>query len=531
MTTTADAIELLNEAEQTTEPETPAIDELLTSYGLDSVDATATEGTADRIDPSEEAGAVGLLEYFAPGGDKGGDAGGDTAEGAGQEPAATGDKQTEPAPVPEKDAADKASTEPEGEGKAKEPDEPTGLDSELTEEETALVQSRPEAERAETERKLKAAKFEDHLRSARPIEEIGQYLSSVSESRAQELSTYFVTQAIANPEQLEGALREVATKQPEAYRDFVVGLMEGNIKQFTAETTETPGVTIDELKTAVRFYEAHKERIDKINDPAAFDFEGTTNRSGEFDPALLADTELTPADLADMEEWVPEIADKVKAVLQRGAQAPPPATEAKPAVADPKSDEPAPDAGLTLEVVEGENNAFLEGYNFLDTHLRQLVLKEAGIAVGANEEKLAPEVADLKRLKGDVLLRGLGDSLPPFERGLLQWIDGRDDKTKAAFAEALRDMGHFTKAREGKNVAAAAQKMVPFAERYMRERYKTPIVQHLDAAIERMAGSPARAADVDQYIPGGAPSVSQTPQPTDADSAFFDLALNYQPPQ
>jgi hypothetical protein len=83
-------------------------------------------------------------------------------------------------------------------------------------------------------------------------------------------------------------------------------------------------------------------------------------------------------------------------------------------------------------------------------------------------------------------------------------------------------------AREGHNVKASSQKIAPLAELYLSERLKHPVFAQLDALIEQMATVPAaKTTDADEFIPAGSPRVSQTPKETDADSAYYDLALNY----
>jgi hypothetical protein len=104
--------------------------------------------------------------------------------------------------------------------------------------------------------------------------------------------------------------------------------------------------------------------------------------------------------------------------------------------------------------------------------------------------------------KRDVWINGKGD-LPAFEKGFAQW-----GKEYPEFNQLLGRVWHFADKNEEANVIAAAQALLPYTERYVKERIKHPIFARLDNAIKILAAQTNPKVPNDAIVPG-APANSQ----------------------
>jgi hypothetical protein len=141
-----------------------------------------------------------------------------------------------------------------------------------------------------------------------------------------------------------------------------------------------------------------------------------------------------------------------------------------------------------------------------------------GLKVSAEEQQHAPQVALLKALKRDLLLNGNDGDLPYFEKGLGEW--GKEDKE---FGQILAQALHYSEKLEQPNVDAAAQKLLPYADRYLQERLKHPVFATLDAIIQLVSAQTNPKVTNDAIIPGA--PVNSQPQASDAHSRISDLLM------
>jgi len=436
---------------------------LAADFGLDP-EPEQTPDPQPTPDASEEAGAEKVVEAAAATGDKGkGEAADKQAEAAGE------------------------------------------ADPDLTAEENELVRSRPEAEQGETARKLKAARFEDHyLNPDKPAEDVRSYLEGKSPSRYGELEQAIVARRLADPETFAA---DYFRKSPEGYGKLALAVFNGNPAYFAKALTGRE-VEAQTLKTALDFYERNRDRVPPDDAP-----------------------DLSPEELAEVEQWTPEIAGKVKAILESKADVARQRAEVEAAKAKPEPEKPAEERQAELlkqqqAIKADQAKAWDAGYSHFESYIGKKAETAAGVLVTPKERELAPQVALLKDLKREILMQGMGEDLPDFERGLYQWAEGRDERTREAYLQSVAAMGRFSEAREPDNVLSAARKLIPHADKYFDERLNHPVFAQLDALIALAVQAANPKSTAEEIVPGSGGNVSQQ-KPSDPNAAFYDDAINF----
>lgn len=409
-----------------------------------------------------------------------------------------GEGQVTPAektPLPaEAPAESKASepTAPAAEAKAAPPLEAppanaASTDEELTPEEDALVKSRPEAEQPELGRRLKTARFMSfYLDPAKPTEEVRAHLEQRSPSRYAELEHSVIQHKLAN---IPAFADEAFLRYPELYGRLALEIFNGDPEFFIKKMT---GKDID-----VATLKAAADAYDPANPPKPAAHAGNGAGAGP----------LTPSDMEDVRLYLgDEIASKIEGLNNAAPVAAPDSKELetlRTENAQLKAAKPDPEQLQQAETAKdqafGKGVKVIEDYvvNFADDAKAGL-----GLKVSEEERRLAPEVADLKDTKRDVWINGKGD-LPAFEKGFAQW-----GKEYPEFNQLLGRVWHFADKNEEANVIAAAQALLPYTERYVKERIKHPIFARLDNAIKILAAQTNPKVPNDAIVPG-APANSQ----------------------
>jgi len=419
---------------------------------------------------------------------------------------------TEPPPAApaEKPAEKPAEAPPAEPPPTQEAKPPAEGEDELTPEEKALIQSRPAAEQPELTRRFKTASFMGHyLDPTFPAENVCQHLEERSPSRYAEIVETIILKQAADPSSFADYLYRLA---PQQYGQLALEVFNGDqnffIKQLTGKDLDAAG-----LKAAAEAY-----------NPAAAPPTNGAAPAGEpaFTKDELDDVRLylgedfakkieglkvsTPPDNKELESLRKEVAD-----LKGKAPEPP---------ADPKEQEAlqAKQEALRTQRDETWGSVIDTVEDFIGAYADD-AKTGLGLKVTDEERKLAPEVATLKDIKRDIFINGIGDSFPYYEKGFGEW-GMESNEFKQILAQAL----HYSEKTEKPNAVAAAQRLLPFADRYNKERLKHPVFQILDTAIHLMAARTNPKTTNDAIIPG-APVNSQS-QPSDITRRIGDYLLN-----
>jgi hypothetical protein len=391
-------------------------------------------------------------------------------------------------------------------GKEAAPGEGTADDPELTPEQNAIINSRPEAERGELRETFKAASFEGHyLNPKQDIAEVAGYLKGRSPSRYAELVRHSISEGLAEPQSF---LTDLYNADSETYGRFALSVVDA-APDFFASYLAGRETTVEELRAgSVAGYDGEIAELDE-----------------------RAEADLRAFFPAEADGWIARIkGGGAKAPEQPATATQPPRREeatAKPDAEQPKADEqpkqeaeqpPAPDAQAVLV----EN--FTKGVEHVETFLHSLLDGAEGmaLAVTPEERQKAPEVALFKDFKREALMQGRAASgLPDFETGFAQWA-----KDNPTFVQAVTRMTEFAKRGELDNVIRAAEPLKPLAEKYMKERAGHKYILWLDRKIASAAAQASRAPKAEKAVTGRKGG-SPTPKAQNSVEAFFDEALDY----
>jgi hypothetical protein len=410
--------------------------------------------------------------------------------------------EDKPAETPAPATAQPPAAEPPPTPEAK-PTPTVEADEELTPEENALVQSRPEAEQPELGRKLKTARFWDHYYDQNePAEQIRQHLEMKSASRYGELedsilkyrlqdTAGFADRLFKIDEQLYG---QVALEVFNGDQPFFIKLLTG--KDVDAATVKAAVDAYDPTKPPAPVETGTQPvfTAEEIEDVRLYVGEEAAKKLEAVKAAPPADVEALRAKVAELE-----------------------AKQAKPT--DPAEEERKKTEQETLRTNQDQI------WTGVTTGIESYVTKYAddaksglGLKVTDEERKLAPLVSALKDIKRAIFLDGIGTDLADFEKGFGEWgIEFPE------FKQALVQALHYSEKLEKPNADAAGQRLLPFAERYFKERLKHPMFGLLDEAIQVAASRTNPKVTNDAIIPG-APVNSQTP-PSGASARISDMLL------
>ncbi len=472
-------------------------------YGLTPETAEGQDGTRDAQRAPVEAGVGTIGEPTAEAGLTAGDGKSAEAKGA---------------------TAQDAGTEA---GKKSEAGAATDADRELSPEENALVESRPEAERAEVRQKLKAAKFEgNYLNPAFPPKEVADYLHTLSPSRAEEVLVEMAGSAIGrDPARFGVALFE---KYPDQYGHLVVNALHGAPDAALRVLLRRSDVTVaDVLK-----------RLEgaPVVSPSPV---GAEQAAAEAAPEF----EVTEDFEEDLRKFFPDEADAMLAKLKA---APTPKAEPAPQPAQPTPEQAkeAAEAGKTGEGAQAQQQqpahglsapehyaTFDKGVAEVEGFITSKLDDPAhfGLAVSAEERTQAPEVARYKEMKRDAVLKGNEkEGVPGFEQGFVKWVEGvGSERDKALFNEVTKNMAHFARRGEEANVLREAGRLKSLADIYLTTaRLKHPYFAWLDTKITEAAASAQRLPHT-ETVTTGAGAASRAAAATDPGQDFMREALSY----
>lgn len=429
-------------------------------------DTTGQEGQAGSIDKpaTQDAGAAPGDATKAPEAGATGDAPVDAAAAAAAKAATDGDQAAAPVTAAIVD------------------------DSELTAAEKAVVQSLPKAEQPEAVARYRKAAFMDFYLdpAGKPIEEVRAHLESRSPSRYAELERSIESRLLSNPVEYAAGL---FTRDKDLYGNLAAAVFAGDKEFFTKAITGREDVAPEAVQTALDFYDRHK---DKIAD------EDLSNLSDE--------------DMEALSEYTPEIADKVKAALQKAAGngKPDAALQAKLDKLESyeKAEREKAEKGQSEAQLQAEAQKDLlydEAYDAVEGFVTSKLNDPTdglGLEVTDKEREVAPDVANLKDIKRHILLKGY-DDLPDFENGLGQWGEKQPD-----FMAIGKALGAFAFAGEKHNVMEKARALNPYADRYLSERVNHPIISWIDKQIAAATQRAGSAPPVETFVPGSSAAPS-----------------------
>ncbi len=387
-------------------------------------------------------------------------------------------------------------------------------DPELNAEENDLVRTRPAAERPALTGKLKKASFiSKYLDPELPATGTVEELRKMSPSSYARLETAVIVQRLAEPATF---LDEVFARSPETYGRLLADGFQADPGYFIKQITGKDGLTAEQVRTAVEFYEHNKDRV--VEQPTV----------RELSAEELADVRLylgdeAAATIEALQQRAKEVAPASAPVTSAEPQ-PAKADDAKPDLAKPESKPPA--TRLTPEEQQARQaqieQTWDEASGQIETYLDTWAddpRDGLGLKVTPQERELAPVVADLKDYKRRVLFDGLGD-LPDFRAGLTAW--GKD---RPEFVKALKHAIHFANLGEKANAIEAARALLPFVEKYKQERMQAPIFARIDSQIAAATSRTNPKPENDAIIPGAVGS--RSPQPTsDPNKRIDDLLLS-----
>lgn len=375
----------------------------------------------------------------------------------------------------------------------------TADDPELSAEANALVQSRPEAERDLLRQTLKAAKFEDHYRSAKPIESVRDYLEKASGSRYGELTDSVIEKTLADP----AAAHDYFSRNPERYAKVAEAVFKGDPKYFTDQLTGRTDKTPEQVREAIAFQERYKDAVPTVDNKVET---------------------LTPDELAEIEAVFPDMAKKIaqhaegsssEAELAKLQDEVKQFRQAKAAEEETKRQAEVTTRQTTMDTTWDKSYDRLSGY--VDTKVEP---------VSDTVRTTAPDVANLMDVRRTALIRGLGDFLPQFDKGLGQTFAKND-----IFMERLTNMHKFAEKGELDNAQRAADSLKPFVDKYLDMRKEHPIVKWLDQAIASAQTSQAVPPKADPFVPGNPNAGSQPAPLTDANARIENLIENFGVPE
>ncbi len=410
------------------------------------------------------------------------------AEGEGQPPLATAKTDVATPPVEEKPVVE-AKVEGAGEAKV--------IDPELTEAENTLVESLPEAERPAAQSRFKRSYFMDHyLNPEKPATEVVDHLAQRSPSRFAEVESTIITRSLAKPGEFAAKLFKA---DPKLYAETVNAIYDGDRNYATYKVTGREGLTPDDVKTALEFYDRHK---DSVTDE-------------EVAPLTLSAAD--EAKIAEIESYFPEEATRLRKTLEAAQRDAAENARLKTELQG-KEEKPDPDKARQAELEQQQaiQKEVTDLWNMGRDTVGDYVMQKAydpksgvGVHVTPEERKSAPLVARLKDFKASVLFDGLAVDGKPliedFQKGLTEWGKGRQE-----FVDKLLHIDRFTQAREKDNVLDVAKSIFPHAETYYNERLKHPIFAEIDQLIELATKAGATLPKLDPQIPGQLPSQKGT---------------------
>ena len=423
---------------------------------------------------------------------------------SGTDPKPAADPTNKPADVAAAPAADAASEVKD--------------DPELTAEDNELVRTHPEAERPALTDRLKKASFISQYKDPEvPAAGTVEALRKISPSSYERLESAIIEQRLAEPTKF---LDDVFTRSPETYGRLLADGYEADPSYFVKRITGRDGLTPEQVQTAVEFYEANKDRV--LEQPAI----------KELTPEQIAEVRLMHGD--EMADQIELMQARAKEALAANTKPGTPAVDRTKPTAKPDAVKPAADAkpdakppvkqltpeeqrALTVQRDQIWNEASGQIESYLETWADD-PKNGLGLKVTPQERQLAPEVADLKDYKRQVLFEGLGD-LPEFREGFAQWSKDKPECVKAV------DLAiHFSNLGEKENAIEAARALLPFVEKYKQERMRAPIFARIDAQITAAAARTNPKTENDAIIPGAV--VKSSPSTTsDPNRRMDDLLL------
>jgi hypothetical protein len=346
------------------------------------------------------------------------------------------------------------------------------------------------------------------LNPDKPPEEIRAHLEKKSPSRYAALEQSIIQHSLTNPTTFADRAFELF---PEQYGKLALEIFNGDpgffIKYLTGKDLDATT-----LKAAAEAYDPTKPAV-------------STNGAGA--------SPLTAEEMEDVRLYLgDEIVKKIEAV-----KVPPPTdnkeletlraenAELKTAKApDPEQFKQQQETLFNqfLEARAAEDKVFGNGVKVLEDFAAKYAddtKTGLGLKVTDEERKLAPTVALMKDIKRELFLSGLGD-LPVFEKGFGEW-----GKEYPEFQKLLGQAWHYAEKKEENNTVAAAQALIPYVDKYIREaRMKHPAFTLIDDIIKLLTSQTNPKVTNDAIVPG-APANSQ-PQASAPETRIASYLLN-----
>lgn len=392
-------------------------------------------------------------------------------------------------------------------------------DPELSPADNALVNAAPEAERSDLAARLKRTSFVQEFRNPeRPAVEVVAEMEKLSPSRAAEVKRAVIQQSLSDP---AAFARDLFSRDPELFGKVAIAIEDGHPDFWVKRHTGLDDATIDELRVALPFYRANKDRAE-LGPPTA--------------PELLSDDELS-----GIEEFHPDITPKLKRILdfvkQSGtttglsteekaeltklrAEA---QVKAEPAKPDPK--EAAQVADLELATRYEKTEA--EAMSFVNAKLDDAV-GGYGLKVTDEERNLAPDVANFKDQKRDIFLKGAGD-MPSFEKGFEKFgealtVKGADGVEKKPVLDIAKNIAYFVEHGEMDNAKEETRKLNPYIDQYLEQRSAHARIKWIDSQIQTAIAKTGKKPPVETFVPGATAAPSGKAQET-----YDDIMDNFVP--
>lgn len=395
-------------------------------------------------------------------------------------------------------------------------------DPELSPAENAMVQALPEAERAEAAARLKTPTFVSQFKDpGNPIVETLTEMDRLSPARSAALKAEVLTQQLADP---AAFARDLFSRDPELFGKVAIAIEDGHPDFWVKRHTGVDDATTDELRAAIPFYRANKDRVAELQAVVPEFTDDELKSLDEFHPDINASERIKQ--LLDMAKANAQPGtsgltseEKTELVKLRAEQ------QAKLAADKPDPKEAAQVADL--ELATRYDNIAVEGMRFVHAKLDDPA-GGYGLKVTDEERTLAPDVANFKDDKRDILLRGAGE-MPPFEKGFEKFAEGLTVKDangieKNPVFEIARAVIYFIEHGEFENAKEEERKLNPYKDKYLEQRLAHPRIKWIDSQIQSAIAKTGKKPPVETFVPGATAAPSGKAQET-----YDDIMDNFVP--